>query len=181
MLRSLIVSLVSAIFAAIPAQAATVSLSGYFAGCFDPSGPGYQGISTFSATWSLTYDDAAVPSSGPHEQTVPLASISTSTVIGLTTFTTANSSASLTFTNGQLSAVWIGGSTSGVTYSSPEIDDFSLAYFSPTNVGIMSLSVGSRSGADMAFSRSGNYTAVPEPSAALLGAVGALALLRRRR
>jgi|GEM_PF-5981522 len=95
-------------------------------------------------------------------------------------------SATLTDTDGpatnSINGSWVGGGGTGT--GSPMVGAFyQLTYFSSDPNASLSIDVNSVSGSGTAEQQFGGWaiTAVPEPSAALLGTFGMLLLLRRRR
>ncbi|RYD47018.1 MAG: PEP-CTERM sorting domain-containing protein [Verrucomicrobiaceae bacterium] len=187
-MRSLL--LASLLIASASVAGATVmNYAGTFSATF-PAVPTYEwetalGIPTFAGSWSFEFDDEAVVGVGWEDHVIDLETLSLNpSTINVTEFNLTNSKAQLTFNNGVLYQLFVGGLPFGITGGS-NADDFGLAYDGETRaVQVVTLNttagfqyVNGHNGATGSFNPT---AAVPEPSSALLGLTALAGFLFRR-
>lgn len=173
------------------AGAAVTQYSGTFHATF-PTVPTYEwetsvGIPTFTGSWSFQFDDSAVVGAGWEDHFVDLDTLTlTPSTINVTEFNLTNSQAQLTFNNGVLYQLFVGGIIGGVSGGMGGTDDFGLAYEGDSHVvQTVTLNTASSGGFQYVNAHNGatgsfNPSVVPEPSSSLLAVTAVAGLLFRR-
>ena len=167
------------------AEAAVIDYSGSFSITFDTGAPDYQGVPSLSGSWSFEFDDSVV-TGNPNGffENVALATISLDLPVGVTTFTTVNTTANLQFSGGVLSVLTLGGIAGGdpgaVDWG---WDDWLVDYNGAGTPVLSYVSSGSVGGMQAGSIQSGSFTAVPEAGSSLiaLALLPAFAFVRKRR
>jgi hypothetical protein len=133
---------VAAVLLAVSASGShALLIEGNFDAIFeDPT----QSIIDFSGSFSATFDESQVEGD-PVEQfdLLPLTTLSLSpSTIGSTAFTAANSFLRLTYTNGSLLNLNLGGAPGGPGALSPSLSDFGVTFFASTSAPFQALVTG---------------------------------------
>lgn len=169
--------LLAALFLAAPlaVSATPITLTGSFiaSGAYDPN--------QISGTWQLTYDDATI-GPGIDAASGALESLTFSPdPLGVTTFDTSNTNWVVSFLDGAVRSVRLGGAINGVvSTSSVQVgtDDFGVEYSSDGSLLEARWTVASRSDEASVTASEGSWqrASTPPPTVSEPGMLGLLAL-----
>jgi hypothetical protein len=181
-----VTSAAALLLALSPAAQATLIIDGDFSATF----PGGSAVTSLSSTFQASFDDSVLTGVGS-ENFNNLAILTAFTLspnpLGVTTFDTSNVGLNLSFSNGTLFSMQIGGLPNGVGGVSSNTDDFFVGIGNVSGGGFAltaRYSVATEASIITATSQQANVTvasAVPEPASAALVAVALVGMVGARR